>query len=94
MPFNLNNVRTGVQFAAIGYSAYRAAKERAWGKRFRRIGSYRIFGGEGHSKSVEQLIIFLLFLPQLYLLSLQLGQQYLRMSRLRPCSPICDWFLR
>jgi len=32
MPFNLNNVRTGIQFAAIGYSAYRAAKGKGLGR--------------------------------------------------------------
>ncbi|MGB7949604.1 MAG: ornithine cyclodeaminase family protein, partial [Candidatus Binatia bacterium] len=29
--FFLNNVGTGVQFAAMGYSAYRAAKEKGLG---------------------------------------------------------------
>jgi len=30
-PFNLNDVGTGVQFAAMGFCAYRAAKEKGLG---------------------------------------------------------------
>ena len=48
--FFLNNVGTGVQFAAMGFCAYKAARKRtAWAMRFPASGLCRISSREGQS---------------------------------------------